>query len=43
MTGPPYKETLDQAALAAVFDLKDSRQNSPSFDKFCREVERLLL
>lgn len=42
MTGASYKETLDQAALAAMFDIKISRQNSPSFDKFCREVERLL-
>jgi hypothetical protein len=42
MTGQPYKETVDQAALASIFDMKTARQNSPSFDKFRREVERLL-
>jgi hypothetical protein len=42
MTGQSYRETVDQAALAAVFDLAAARQNSPSFDKFCREARRLL-
>jgi len=36
-----YSETLDQPALAARFDLQLARQRSDSFDKCCREVERL--
>jgi len=40
--GPPYKPTVDQAVLASVFDLKQARVLSPSFDKFCREVESLI-
>jgi hypothetical protein len=40
--GRPYKETSDQAAFAAVFDMKEAREKSPSFDKFWREAERLL-
>jgi hypothetical protein len=40
--GRPYKETSDQAAFAAVFDMKAAREKSPSFDKFWREAERLL-
>jgi hypothetical protein len=40
--GQPYKETIDQAALASVFDLKMAREHSGSFDKFYREVSRLL-
>ncbi len=42
MVGHPYKTTADQPALAAVFDMKAARRNSPSFDKFWREVERLM-
>lgn len=37
-----YEPTIDQAAFAARFDLAKARVCSPSFDKFCREVERLL-
>lgn len=37
-----YEPTIDQAAFAARFDLAQARLRSPSFDKFCREVERLL-
>jgi len=37
-----YTETLDQAALAAVFDIDLARQRSESFDKLCREVAHLL-
>ena len=40
--GHPYKETVDQAALVAVFDMKMARENSPSFDKFYRDVVWLL-
>ena len=38
----PYKETADQAALTSAIDLKQAREHSPSFDKFCRELEELL-
>ncbi len=37
-----YKETIDQAALAAVFDIDLARKRSPSFDKCYREIEQLL-
>jgi hypothetical protein len=40
--GHPYKETVDQALLASIFDLKAARENSPSFDKFYRDVSWLL-
>lgn len=36
-----YSQTLDQPALAACFDLQSARRRSDSFDKCCREVERL--
>lgn len=37
-----YRETSDQAALAAQFDLATARRRSPSFAKLCRDVRRLL-
>jgi hypothetical protein len=37
-----YKETLDQPALTAVFDIGMARHRSDSFDKCCREITRLL-
>lgn len=37
-----YSETLDQPALSAVFDIESARQHSASFDKFCRDFERLI-
>ncbi len=40
--GGKYSPTVDQAALASRFDMKMARVGSPSFDKFCREVEVLL-
>lgn len=40
--GKPYKETVDQAPLTSAFDLKMAREHSGSFDKFYREVSRLL-
>ncbi len=40
--GKPYRETSDQAAFTAVFDMKAAREKSPSFDKFWREAERLI-
>ena len=40
--GQPYKETVDQAPITSVFDLKMAREHSDSFDKFYREVARLL-
>ena len=36
-----YRPSRDQAALAAVFDLRAAR-SSPSFDKLWRDVEALL-
>ncbi len=42
MTGHgTYSETVDQAALAGLFDLDEARR-SRSFDKLCREFDRLL-
>jgi len=40
--GRPYKETVDQAPLAAIFDMKMAREHSDSFDKFYRDVSWLL-
>jgi hypothetical protein len=40
--GHPYKETVDQAALASTFDMAMARAHAPSFDKFFREVAALL-
>ncbi|WP_083816689.1 DUF4276 family protein [Thermaerobacter marianensis] len=37
-----YGETVDQVAFASRFDLQLARSRSPSFDKFYREVMRLL-
>ena len=43
MTGTrAYSETLDQPALAATFDM-DAAAAAPSFDKFRRDVRRLLM
>jgi len=42
-TPPRYAETVDQPALTAIFDIQLARQRSPSFDKFCREVEHWFL
>lgn len=39
--GRRYRETADQPALAAIFDLQAARR-AGSFDKFYREVERLV-
>jgi uncharacterized protein DUF4276 len=36
--GRRYVETLDQPALAAVFDLERARRGAPSFDKLVRDV-----
>jgi hypothetical protein len=40
-TGRRYVETLDQAALAATFDLELARR-APSFDKLYRQVAALI-
>jgi hypothetical protein len=37
-----YSPTVDQRALTSRFDLELARRNSPSFDKWCREVARIL-
>jgi len=42
VTGRPFSEVEDQPAFATRFDLRQAREHSPSFDDFCREVERLL-
>lgn len=41
--GRSYSPTLDQPALAALLDIAAARQKAPSFDRFCREVTRLLV
>jgi hypothetical protein len=41
-TSGTYSPVVDQAALAATLDIAVARTRSPSFDKFCREVERLV-
>ena len=38
-----YQPTVDQPLLTSVFDLDLARAKSPSFAKFCRDVESLLL
>ncbi|MEU8037753.1 DUF4276 family protein [Streptosporangium sp. NPDC049078] len=40
--GTSYRPTADQAALTAIFDMAQARKNAPSFDKFWRDVERLI-
>lgn len=40
--GVKYSETQDQPAMTARMDLALCRRQSPSFDKFCRELEKLL-
>lgn len=37
-----YKSTHDQAPLSAALDIELVRSRSASFDKLCREVQRLL-
>lgn len=38
----PYSPVPDQAILASLFDLGMARENAPSFDKFYRDMARLL-
>jgi hypothetical protein len=40
--GQPYKETVDQAPLASIFDMKMAREHADSFDKFFRDISWLL-
>ena len=40
--GRSYRETVDQPALSASFDLERARQRAPSFDKLWRDVAELL-
>jgi hypothetical protein len=42
LAGRSYRETIDQPALAAVFDIAGARR-AKSFDKLYRDVESLLL
>lgn len=37
-----YSETVDQPAMTTAMDLHVCRRRSASFDKLCRELERLL-
>lgn len=39
--GARYSETVDQARLSARVDVAVARERAPSFDKLCRELERL--
>jgi hypothetical protein len=41
--GRKYSETVDQAALAASFDMVQARRRSDSFDKLWREIEKLIV
>jgi hypothetical protein len=40
--GATYSETVDQPAMAALFDIDMARSKSPSFDKFMRDIESIL-
>jgi len=40
--GHKYSETVDQPSMTAKMDLKLCQQRSPSFDKLCRELRKLL-
>ena len=40
--GAAYSETVDQPAFANKFDWRLARRRSPSLDKLCRELARLL-
>ena len=40
-SGATYSETVDQVALTALLDVGEARA-APSFDKFCRDLCRLL-
>jgi len=42
MHGGNYSPTRDQASLSAALDIELARSRSDSFDKLCREVQRLL-
>lgn len=37
-----YKETVDQASFSSYIDVPFARRRSHSFDRLCRELERLL-
>jgi Domain of unknown function (DUF4276) len=40
--GTRYSETVDQRRLTAAMDLKLCRRQSPSFDKLCRDISRVV-
>ena len=40
--GIKYSETQDQPSMTAKMDLALCRRRSPSFDKLCRDLERML-
>jgi Domain of unknown function (DUF4276) len=37
-----YRETVDQPRLTARIDASSCRERSPSFDKLCRDIERIV-
>lgn len=41
-SGRPYSQSVDQPKLAATFDMGIARENAPSFDKFWREISKLV-
>lgn len=41
--GATYQETAHQPSFAQRFDLDAARSGAPSFDKFCRDVESLVV
>ena len=38
-----YRETRHQASFSTIIDVPLARRRSRSFDRFCREIERLLI
>lgn len=43
MLSRKYSETIDQERLTLALNLNSARARSPSFDKLCRDLQRLLL
>lgn len=41
-SGRSYRETVDQPALTAIFDIEAARARASSLDKLCRDIEALL-
>ena len=41
--GVKYSETVDQPKFSSAMDLRLCRSRSPSFDKLCRDIERMAI